>query len=90
MEALDALHSSPAIAEAMERARPATLDDTPAGTARPWTLVAREHGSPGHGVTQVRDLAQGRAMALQLSELGFVVTLHDADDNVRLCMWPPS
>jgi hypothetical protein len=90
MEALDVLPRIPAIADAMQRTRPENIGKPPPeDIGPPWTLVAHEPGRPGEGIVEVRGYAQGRVVALELSELGFMVTLRDAEDNVRLRIWPP-
>ena len=34
-------------------------------------------------------IQRSRAMAVEPSELGFMVAVHDGDDRVRLRVWPP-
>jgi hypothetical protein len=90
MEALDVLPRIPAIADATQRTRPENVGKPqPEDTGRPWTLVATEPGHPGHSIVEVSGHAQGRVVALELSELGFMITMRDADNQVRLRIWPP-
>lgn len=83
----------PAIADAIQRSRdpePAPRDAQPEPAEdRPWKLVASEAGHAGTGTAHMRNFNEARAMAVELSELGFVVQVHDDADRVRLRLWPP-
>lgn len=82
----------PAIAEALQRSRnpePPPRDARPPQAATPWTLVAREAGHAGAGTVRMRSYTEARAMAVELSDLGFMVTVHDDADRLRLQLWPP-
>jgi hypothetical protein len=92
MEILDVLDRLPAIADALQRSRqaePPPRELRPDPAAMPWRLVAREAGHPGAGTVHMRSYTEARAMALELSDIGFTVTVHDDEDRVRLRMWPP-
>ena len=83
----------PAIAQAMQRSRDA--EPGPRGTRpepappTPWTLVAREAGHAEAGTARLRSYTEARAMAVELSDMGFMVAIHDDADRVRLRLWPP-
>ncbi|HZY17698.1 MAG TPA: hypothetical protein VFE82_04410 [Ramlibacter sp.] len=93
MQVLEVLEHIPEIAEAMERAQQVDRDcaiQAEPSSACPWTLQAREPGQPGCGTLRLRSYSQGRTLAVELSQLGFVVAVRDREDRVRLRMWPPS
>jgi len=83
----------PAIADAIRRSgdpEPALRDSQPgAAVDRPWKLVASQAGHAGTGTAHMRNYNEARAMAVELSELGFVVEVHDDANRVRLRLWPP-
>ena len=82
----------PAIADAIQRSRTEPLPRDPRhapAQGTPWTLVAHEPGRPRPGMARMRSYHEARAMAVELSELGFMVTVHDREERVRLRVWPP-
>lgn len=82
----------PAIADAIQRSRREPLARDPRHAPQqgtPWTLVAHEAGRQQPGTARVRSYHEARAMAVELSELGFTVAVHDDKDRVRLRVWPP-
>jgi hypothetical protein len=93
MEVLDMLDRLPAIADAIQRSR--TAEPPPrhpqAGPVppTPWKVVARESGHAGAGTLRMRSYNEARAMALELSDMGFMVAVHDDAGHVRLRLWPP-
>lgn len=82
MESTEALERIPAVAEARRAA------GALAGPA--WTLFARESDEARWGEVRLGSYEQGRRLALELSQLGFVVAVEDQKGQMRLRMWPPT
>lgn len=55
-----------------------------------WTLVASERGAGGGSrpVGSAGSYSEARKLALAISDLGLLVSVLDAEDRVRLRMWP--
>jgi hypothetical protein len=85
MEVLEMLDRLPVIVDAIQRSRnadPARRDAQPeAPVEAPWKLVATESGHAGTGTARMRNFEEARALAVELSELGFVVAVHDGADR---------
>lgn len=81
MDTLEVLERVQDIAEAVKHARPA---QPPA-----WRLLAREPGGADTRELPLASYRAGRTLAVELSELGLVVTVRDPEHRVRLCVWPP-
>ena len=81
MDTVEVLERVQDIAEAVQHARPA---HPPA-----WKLVARDPSGQDSRELPLASLRAGRTLALELSELGLVVTVRDPQQRVRLSIWPP-
>jgi hypothetical protein len=83
METLEDLDHIPAVAAAVRKARHRSAAE------RRWTVEAHERGQDEPRAMRLGSYTQGRTLALELSELGYVVTVRDPEERVRLQMWPP-
>lgn len=56
-----------------------------------WRLVAQVRGSTGDSrqLGAASSFSDARKLALAISDLGLLVTVLDAENRVRLRMWPP-
>jgi hypothetical protein len=81
MDTLEVLERVQDIAQAVQHAQPA---QPPA-----WKLVAREPGGADSRELPLASYRAGRTLAVELSELGLVVTVRDPEQRVRLSVWPP-
>jgi hypothetical protein len=80
METLEVLERVQDIADAVHKAQPSRAL---------WKLVAREPGGQDSRELPLASYRAGRTLAVELSELGLVVSIRDPQQRVRLSIWPP-
>jgi hypothetical protein len=81
METLEVLERVQDIADAVHKAQPSR--------AAPWKLMARDPAGPGWRELPLASFRAGRTLAVELSELGLVVSVSGPDQRIRLTLWPP-
>ncbi|KQT13462.1 hypothetical protein [Ramlibacter sp. Leaf400] len=80
METLEVLERVQGIADSVHKAQPSRAL---------WKLVAREPSGRDSRELPLASYRAGRTLALELSELGLMVSVVDPDQRVRLSIWPP-